>query len=99
METKAEKVAKRRAELLKSYEDKFEALCVEEDKNTSLPATEKLQNAVRVLDFYIQNLMKEKPQETSFYTSVALEFQRNMIKKLDFIRKKNHPSVIDVKEA
>jgi len=85
VETRAVRVAKRRAEVLKDFNDKFADFCIEEAKTKNTPH-EQLRSAVYKLDLYIQSLIKAKPQEQSFYVSVALEFQRQKVKLLQDIQ-------------
>lgn len=90
-ETRAERSAKRRAETLITFNNKFITLLEDEDKkHPTLPPSEKMHNAVMVMEAYIFNLIHAKPQETTFYTSIALEFQRDLIGKLKENRKDTH---------
>lgn len=85
-ETRAVRVAKRRAELLKSFNDLFVQF-LEVENRKQISAGDKLLNAVRKIDAHVQSLIIQKPQESSFYISIALEFQRNIMKRMDEIAK------------
>jgi hypothetical protein len=86
VETRAERSERRRAETLADYNNHFADFCIEETKNTNRTPHEQLRGAVYKTDLYIQKLIKAKPQETSFYVSVALEFKRRLIAKLDELK-------------
>lgn len=85
VETRAVRVAKRRAEALKDYNNKFADFCIEEAKTKNTPH-EQLRSAIYKTEMYIQSLIKAKPQEQSFYVSVALEFKRQLLKKMEEVQ-------------
>ena len=87
-ETRAVRVARRRKELLEQFHTAFAKFCDEELKNENITPSERLTNAIRKMDLYVYGLTKEKPQETSFYTSVALEWQRLKIAQMEEIQRR-----------
>ena len=95
METRAQRSARRRKELIEDYNAKWRDFLIRELENypnkdellSAVPKENMIQNAVRKLDAYIQALCKQKPQESSFYISVALEWQRGMLGRIDEFQK------------
>jgi hypothetical protein len=85
VETRAERSARRRAETLEEYHKKFAEFCDEEMKDKTLTPNDWLKNSIRKMDNYIGSLIKAKPQEQSFYISVALEWQRQKVAQMDAI--------------
>lgn len=88
METRAERSARRRAELLNQLDEKFREFCLQVDK--ALSATDRFRWAIKQLDLYIQGLVKAKPQEKSFILSVAMEWQRVKIAQMEDIKNKRN---------
>jgi hypothetical protein len=96
-ETRAERSVRRRQALLEDYNEKYRGFLLfelenypnQEEKLKDVPKQNMLRNAVRKLDMYIQGLCKQKPQESSFYISVALEWQRRELQRVEeFIARK-----------
>ncbi len=89
VETRAVRSARRRAETLEDFNTRFKLYLEDEVRITSTPWHQKLRNATAKLEAHIQGLIKARPQETTFYASVALEFQRQVIARLEAVHEQN----------
>ena len=87
-ETRAERSARRRKEVLTDLHNKFREYCDEELKNLNITPSDRLRNAIRKQDEYINRLVIAKPQEKSFYLSVAFEWQRIKLAQMEEIQRK-----------
>jgi len=86
-ETRVQKSERRRKETLQQFHETWEKFCDTELK-TGKDYGETLVNAIHKMDLYVQGLVKQKPQEKTFYTSVALEWQRIKLAQIEEIKRR-----------
>lgn len=78
--TKKQKSELRRNELIEQLHNAF---------NKKLKETKDFTISTQFMENYLQTMYLQKPQEKSFYLSCALEFQRQVLYKIDQFRQLN----------
>jgi len=93
--TRVERVAARRRELLKDLNKQFMVFCEQEGEGVAGPRYPYDVKPGQIVSFrrhegkvieYIYDLVSKKPQEKSFYISVFMEWQRQIIEQLKEVK-------------
>lgn len=100
--TKAQRVAKRRLEVLWQFDLEFAKYCEDESERVikeGISWHDMLHNALVKMERYINSLIEKKPQDKSFYVSVAFEWQERKQKQMDEIKRRREEKTDDRNKA
>ncbi len=81
--TRVERVAARRRELLEDLNKQFTVFCEQEGEGVAGPPRHLV---IKKVNEYTYDLVSKKPQEKSFYISVFMEWQRQIIEQLKEVK-------------
>ena len=98
VETRAQRVARRRVGVIADFNLQFEKFCDEEYGKEGITYGEKLSNVCQKMEGYIRNLVKATPQDKTFYKSITFEWQGLKLQQLEEVMKKSKAKQQEVKD-